>query len=92
MVCNRRFLNVEEGENDTTYAGGKTGRETIERFVGEAKSHLNTGGFVLLLISSLTGEKEVSELLKNHGMSAEIISREKVPWEELLIIKAVPSF
>lgn len=87
IVFNPPYLPVEDGENDATYAGGATGRETIEKFIRSAKKHLNPNGAILLLISSLTGEKEVSKMLESSGFSFGIAAREKVPWEELIVIK-----
>ncbi len=88
IVFNPPYLPVEEGETDETYAGGSTGRETIERFVLEVKKHLNPNGTVYLVISSLTGEAEVKKLFEKEGLTVETAAKEKVPWEELIIIKA----
>ena len=41
--------------------GGVSGRETIDRFLKTLSDHLRPGGRALLLISSLTGLKEVQE-------------------------------
>lgn len=88
LVFNPPYL-PDEGI-DRTYAGGRTGRETIERFIKQARTHLNKNGKILLLISSLTGEKDVMSLFHKHGFKTRIASREKVPWEELMVIEAVP--
>jgi len=87
IIFNPPYLPVEEGETDAIYSGGKTGRETVERFVDQAENHLNPGGIILLLISSLTGEKEVIELFEKRNMKASAIMREKVPWEELIVLE-----
>ena len=88
IIFNPPYLPVEPEEKDPTYAGGATGRETIERFAAGVKSHLNPAGRVLIVISSLTGEKEVIELFEKQGMKISIASREKIPWEELIVILA----
>jgi len=74
--------------NDHRWAGGPTGREVIERFIAQASGHLNKDGKIFLLISSLTGEQEVLNIFRKHGFGAEVKHREKIPWEELLIIEA----
>lgn len=88
IVFNPPYLPVEEGEDDITYAGGKTGRDVIEKFSISVRSHLSDKGHILLLISSLTGEKETIRLLEKRGMKTKIVGREKIPWEELIIISA----
>ena len=86
IIFNAPYLPVEEGETDITYAGGATGREVIEKFVKNVKNHLKPGGGVLLLISSLTGEKEVIDLFIKHGMRVKAVAREKIEWEELIVL------
>lgn len=88
IIFNAPYLPVEEGETDLTYAGGATGRDVIEKFVNRVKNHLNSEGGVLLAISSLTGEKEVIELFTKQGMTAKVVAREKVSWEELIVVGA----
>ncbi len=88
IIFNPPYLPTDEGENDKTCAGGKSGREVIEKFATEVKNYLKPHGLVLLVISSLTGEKEVLELFKKQNMSASVVAREKIPWEELTVIRA----
>ena len=88
IVFNPPYLPVEEGETDFTYAGGLSGRETIERFVSDAKDHLLPNGTVLIVISSLTGEKETTNLFEKEGMKSRVVAREKIPWEELIVLES----
>ncbi len=88
IVFNPPYLPVEEGESDETYAGGTTGRETIERFIEYLPMYLSEKGTVFLVISSLTGEEEVKSLFEAQNMTADVIVKEKVPWEELILLKA----
>lgn len=87
IAFNPPYLPV--AEDDKTYSGGQTGRDVIERFVRQAPQHLNAGGKVLLLISSLTGERAVMELFQENGFAARVAAREKVPWEGLMVIEAI---
>lgn len=93
IVFNPPYLpDIEEDElKDISYHGGPTGREVIGKFIKDAGNFLNENGKLLLLISSLTGEKEVIEMLENHGFTAKILARKKVPWEELIVIEALIS-
>ena len=86
IVFNPPYLPDES--NDATYSGGKTGRKVIEKFIKQVKEYLNKNGRVLLLISSLTGEKEVLSLFHACGFKTKIVTREKIPWEELMVIEA----
>ncbi|MBI2971662.1 MAG: methyltransferase [Candidatus Aenigmarchaeota archaeon] len=70
------------------WQGGEQGRTSIELFIAQAKQHLNEGGRILMLISSATGEQEVGDLFKADGFTATIAARQKIPWEELMVIEA----
>jgi len=52
----------EDDESKLTTTGGKKGHEIIERFLKDAKKHLNQNGIILLLFSSMTGD--VDSILK----------------------------
>jgi len=62
-------------------------KNTISRFIKQAKTHLNPNGTILLLISSLT-QTPARDLLQKQGFSVKILAKNKVPWEELLILSA----
>ncbi|MBI2578777.1 MAG: methyltransferase [Candidatus Aenigmarchaeota archaeon] len=67
------------------WSGGAGGRDMIGKFLSGLKNHLNENGKVMMVFSSLTGEKEVRELSESNGFSFRVIDREKVPWEELIL-------
>lgn len=79
---------AENVNKDITYTGGKTGREVITKFAKDVKKYLKKNGKILLLLSSLTGEKEVLSLFKANKLKTKIIARQKVPFEELMVIEA----
>ncbi|MBI2075898.1 MAG: methyltransferase [Candidatus Aenigmarchaeota archaeon] len=87
IVFNPPYL--PDDSDDKTYSGGKSGREVIEKFIKQAKNHLNKNGKILLLISSLTGEQDVLSLFHTCSFKTKIAAREKIPWEELLVIEAI---
>jgi release factor glutamine methyltransferase len=69
------------------WSGGINGREVLEKFLSQARPFLKDHGKLLILISSLTGEKEVFEIMKKHGFSHDIIVRTKLAWEEIVVIQ-----
>lgn len=87
IIFNPPYLPVEKGESDPTYAGGSTGREVIEVFIEQVGKYLKKTGQILLLVSSLTGEKEVLRLFRENGFEPSVIAKEKVPWEELMVFE-----
>jgi release factor glutamine methyltransferase len=67
--------------------GGPTGRKVIERFAREVGTILTEGGRVLLLVSSLTGKKEVRDIFIRNGFSGEIVREIVIEAEELLVYR-----
>ena len=88
IVFNSPYLPIDDEHKDASYDGGKDGRAVIRRFIKNAKKYLKKNGKALLLISSLTGEKEVLGLFSNNKFKTRVLTREKVPWEELIVIEA----
>ena len=67
--------------------GGESGRAVIARFAAEAGRVLAPGGRILLLISSLTGLSEVSDVFTRHGYTAEVVAQQVVEDEVLYVLK-----
>jgi len=77
----------EQLEDNQTWAGGKTGREVVNRFLEQAREHLSPGGQALLLISTLTGTEKVLEKARKSGLKAQVIAEKPLFYERLLVIK-----
>jgi release factor glutamine methyltransferase len=67
--------------------GGVSGRETIDRFLKALSDHLRPGGRALLLISSLTGLKEVQETAMAEGLDMKEAARDRCFFEELYVLR-----
>ncbi|MFA5357476.1 MAG: HemK2/MTQ2 family protein methyltransferase [archaeon] len=69
--------------------GGKNGRVVINRFLSQFSDCLNKGGVLLLLVSSLNDEKDVSKILKIKGFEVSFVAQKKLFFETLFVIGAV---
>lgn len=78
-----------DGEVDAAWNGGPSGREVIDRFLAEVKDHLNPGGKVQMVQSTLSGNEETLGKLEELGFKASITAREKGFFEEMVVITAV---
>jgi release factor glutamine methyltransferase len=81
ILFNTPYLPTEDGdviEDTINYAfdGGLNGRKVIDVFLNEVKNHLNDGGIVQLIQSSLSGNEETLEKLDKLGFIAEIAEKE----------------
>ncbi len=94
VIFNPPYLPEDTKRQDlqerTTWDGGKSGREVIARFAAEVGDYLADNGKAYVVISSLTGIDETLLLFKGSGFTAEVVAREKIDWEELVIIRASP--
>ncbi len=77
----------EDKESALATTGGKRGDETILSFLKQAKSHLNKGGIILLVVSSLAPKKSIKKLLKEQEFSHKIILSENFFFETLEVWK-----
>jgi release factor glutamine methyltransferase len=75
-------------ELDAAWNGGIDGRETIDKFIQNVKKHLNPGGKVQLVQSSLSDIEKTLENLKDLGFNASVTAREKHFFEEVVVITA----
>jgi release factor glutamine methyltransferase len=61
------------------WEGGSTGRVLIDRILRDAPAHLNPGGRVLMVHSSVCGIEETLEHVRAGGLEADVIHRSVGP-------------
>ena len=93
ILFNTPYLPTEEDEvldNTINYAfdGGLNGRKVIDLFLNEVKNHLNDGGIVQMIQSSLSGNDETLSKLDELGFIAEIAASEHFFFEDITLINA----
>ena len=93
ILFNTPYLPTEEGEvlEDTinyAFDGGLKGRKVIDVFLNEVGNHLNDGGIVQLIQSSLSGNEETLSKLDELGFIAEIKASEHFFFEDITLINA----
>lgn len=72
---------------EVALSGGETGREVVEAFFDAVDRVLAPDGFVLVLVSTLTGVDEVVEYAGERGFSAAAVREESFPFETLTVLK-----
>lgn len=92
VIFNPPYLPTAEEERAfgwMNYAldGGRSGRETIDRFLEDLPDHLAIGGRALLLISSLTGQREVQVKAVAVGLEARVMAVERCFFEQLYVLR-----
>jgi release factor glutamine methyltransferase len=75
---------------ETALSGGENGRAVVEPFVEAVDRVLAPDGYVLVLVSSLTGVAEVVEFAGDRGFSAVAMREESYPFETLSVLKLLP--
>ncbi len=90
ILFNAPYLPIDAGEPDSwalrAWSGGYSGRETIDRFIAQATSHLKRTGRILLLQSNIAGIEETFRALESHSMKAEIVAECSVPFFERIVL------
>ena len=93
ILFNTPYLPTENDEvieDNLNYAfdGGLNGRKVIDLFLNEVKNHLNEGGIVQMIQSSLSGNDETLDKLDKEGFIAEIAKQEHFFFEDITLINA----
>ena len=84
IMFNPPYLPADERESikdAIALAGGRKGNEIIERFLKDAKKHLNKNGKMLIIASSLSGDAE--GLFKKYGYKFKMLREEKFFFERI---------
>lgn len=93
IIFNPPYLPTEEGEREKGWInaaldGGYDGRKVIYRFLKDAGKCLVRGGKILMLVSSLTGIKEIKSKMISLGYSVEDNRHDKYMYEQLTVLSA----
>jgi release factor glutamine methyltransferase len=92
ILFNAPYLPVEKDEGaswiEKAWAGGKTGRKVIDRFIGTAPHYLAEKGRILLVQSSLSNVEKTLKRLSQKKLHATIIGEETVVFEKIVLIGA----
>ena len=93
ILFNTPYLPTEEGEvlDDTinyAFDGGLNGRKVIDMFLNEVPNHLNDGGIVQMIQSSLSSNEETLDKFDEMGFIAEIKASEHFFFEDITLINA----
>lgn len=93
VIFNPPYLPTSDEEKvpgwlNYAFDGGPDGRKDVEPFMRQVGEYLKPQGFILMLISSITGIDEVTENMKEYSFKAEVIASEKCSFENLVVIIA----
>ena len=93
ILFNTPYLPTEDGDviDDTlnyAFDGGLNGRKVIDMFLDEVRNHLNDGGIVQMIQSSLSGNEETLDRFDAMGFISEIKASEHFFFEDITLINA----
>ena len=93
ILFNTPYLPTENDEileDNINYAfdGGLNGRKVIDLFLNEVKNHLNDGGIIQMIQSSLSGTEETLDKLDSEGFISEIKASKHFFFEDIVLINA----
>ncbi len=74
---------------DHAFVGGVRGTEMAERFIQQAVRHLQRGGSVFVVSSSLANIKDLKNAMVNCGLHVEIVGSLSVFFEKIQVLKGI---
>ncbi len=87
IVCNLPYLATDK-ILDIATDGGTEGLEIPLKIIKSAIPCLNTAGKFLFVTSSLSNYKALIDATKKEGLTAKIIAKKKLFFEELILVEA----
>ncbi|MDH5447481.1 MAG: class I SAM-dependent methyltransferase [Candidatus Bathyarchaeota archaeon] len=92
VLFNAPYLPVERDEGkswiEKAWAGEKSGRTVIDRFISKASKFLIENGRILLVQSSLSNVEETLRRFSQCKLHAAIVGEEKLAFEKIVLIEA----
>lgn len=88
IIFNPPYVPSGKEKKWTETDGGKKGRETLDFFLEQCGAFLKKNGTVFFLQSSLNGVSLTEKKLEKLGLGFEIIAKQKLFFEELVVFKA----
>ena len=88
IVFNPPYLPEDKRENEESRratTGGKKGDEIILKFLKQAKKHIKKDGKILIIISSLTPQNKINNLLKKQNMSKRVLEKKSFFFEKIMV-------
>lgn len=76
-------------EMDHALVGGVKGTELTERFIKQAIRHLQRGGSVFVVSSSLANIKDLRNVMANCGLRTEIVASVSVFFEKIQVLEGI---
>lgn len=94
ILFNTPYLPIAEDERandelEAAWDGGIDGRKVIDEFLDGLKDHLNPGGKVQLVQSSLSDINKTLKQLGNLGFESSVTATEKCFFEEVVVITGI---
>ncbi len=77
-----------KGNINLAFDGGESGNKIINKFLAEFAKHLERGGILLMVLSSLNKHEKIINKLKKADFNVQIVGRKKFFFEELVVLKA----
>jgi release factor glutamine methyltransferase len=83
---NAPYLPEHELDKEKDTSGGKKGDEIVLRFLKQTKKHLNRGGTIFLLVSSITPLRKIKQEIKKQGFQVLAIKQKNIFFEKLYVL------
>lgn len=86
IIFNPPYLPFDKNEPDDSSintSGGQKGSEIIARFLKDAKKHMNNGGKILMVFSTLT--PDVKKMIEKNGYANKKLEEKKMFQEKLYV-------
>jgi release factor glutamine methyltransferase len=90
IIFNPPYLPADREPDDIlkkAWTGGKKGNKMILKFLNKVNEIADRNTRILLIISSLSGEKEIYQSIRENFFEYKVIKKQKFPFEEISLLE-----
>lgn len=91
IIFNPPYLPQDEFKTSLDHAlvGGETGTELTEEFLKEAVHHLEIGGRIYVVVTSLADVEKIERIMTQQSLTPTIVGRTSLFFEKILVLRGI---
>ncbi|MDF1538003.1 MAG: methyltransferase [Candidatus Thorarchaeota archaeon] len=91
IIFNPPYLPQDEFKTSLDHAlvGGKTGIELTEEFLNQAVEHLQLGGRIYVIVTSISDVEKIKSVMTDHLLAPTIVGQSSLFFERILVLRGI---
>lgn len=89
IIFNPPYLPQDEFKTSLDHAlvGGETGIELTEEFLNQAVKHLQPGGRIYVIVTSVSDVEKIKSVMSDHSLAPTIVGKSSLFFEKIMVLR-----